>query len=299
VNKIDRIKGCIFAGAIGDAFGHPYEGRQTPIPDFDHTDWEISDDTQMTLATCEAISESAGKVDPAAIAASFSRWHRESRITGMGASTLKALTELTQGGHWALVGNKGERAAGNGAAMRIAPLAFCLDHGNRESRQIIRDVSRITHHNEEAYVGALAVVIAIRIAFDGDWNGDQDLLQMVIDSLPDSRVRDRLVEITSLGNGVSLSELGRRFGRSGYVVDSVPLALVGSSRIIELGFENMLLEIVSGGGDTDTTASIAGQVAGSLIGRDQLPARALEKLPDQATIEKIAIRFVSSLQHLN
>src|SRR5262249_52827300 len=155
--------------------------------------------------------------------------------------------------HWALVGNKGEYAAGNGAAMRIAPLAFCLDPGKKESRQIIRDVSRITHHNEEAYVGALAVVIAIRAAFDGDWNGDHRLLQMVIDSLPDSSVRDRLTEIAKLDNGVSLSELGRRFGRSGYVVDSVPLALVGSARIVELGFENMLSEIVSAGGDTDTT----------------------------------------------
>ena len=37
--------------------------------------------------------------------------------------------------------------------MRIAPLAFVLDAGDRSHRVIIRDVCRITHHNDEAYVG--------------------------------------------------------------------------------------------------------------------------------------------------
>src|SRR5882724_10445988 len=190
----DRIKGCIVGGAIGDAFGSRYEGQQNPSIDLCADSLEISDDTQLTLATCEAIIESRFQIDPSAIASAFVRWFSESRITGIGASTYKALTELAVGGHWALVGNKGERAAGNGAAMRIAPLAFCLDPANAEDRRTIRDVSRITH-NEEAYVGALAIAISIRAAFDGRWNGEPTLLRLVIDCLPDSRVRDRIIEL--------------------------------------------------------------------------------------------------------
>src|SRR5919205_386958 len=150
MNETDQIIGAILGGAIGDCMGGPYEGSPRPRRvDFQHV-WKISDDTQMTLATCEAITESR-RVDPAVIAATFSHWYRNSRITGMGAATYKALSELSQGGHWAVVGMKGDRAAGNGAAMRIAPLAFCLDPTDYRARRVLRDVCRITHHHEEAY----------------------------------------------------------------------------------------------------------------------------------------------------
>src|SRR5262249_45857918 len=154
--------------------------------------WRLSDDTQMTLATCEAIIH-CGRVDPATIADTFADWHRKGRFTGLGASTYKALTELCQVGHWALVGRKGEMAAGNGAAMRIAPLAFLLDPAEQQSRQTIRDVSRITHHNDEAYAGALAVVTAVRAAWNSVWNGENNLIEQIIDLLPDTSVRDRLM----------------------------------------------------------------------------------------------------------
>jgi ADP-ribosyl-[dinitrogen reductase] hydrolase len=112
----DRIIGSLLAGAIGDALGGVTE----------RSGLAISDDTQLTLATCEAIIEAKG-VDPERIAGSFLRWYRAGAISGIGSSTLEALRDLDAGGHWALCGARGERAAGNGAAMRIAPLAFLLD----------------------------------------------------------------------------------------------------------------------------------------------------------------------------
>jgi ADP-ribosyl-[dinitrogen reductase] hydrolase len=120
----------------------------------------------LTLATCEALAE-YGTADPGHIAASFLRWFRARRLTGLGASTLKALRDLEAGAHWALAGRKGERAAGNGAAIRIAPLAFCVDPLADGSRRLIRDVCRITHHSDEAYVGAFAVVLAVGAAKAG------------------------------------------------------------------------------------------------------------------------------------
>ena len=51
----ERIVGCILGGAIGDALGGPFEGVRVPIT-FEPPDiWLVSDDTQLTLATCEAI----------------------------------------------------------------------------------------------------------------------------------------------------------------------------------------------------------------------------------------------------
>lgn len=282
----NRILGCILGGAIGDAFGGAYENQPPPIDLTKSRAWQLSDDTQLTLATCEAIIEAKGQIEPAKIAARLVVWYRANRITGIGASTLKALTELAAGGHWALVGRKGDRAAGNGAAMRIAPLAFFLDPQKTHNRQVIRDVSRITHHHEEAYAGALAIVAAIRAAFNRTWDGTQNLLKVVINVLPDTGVRDRLIELASLNT--SIKEIAARFGNSGYVVESVPLAIYGAQQVTRLGFAPMLCELVAAGGDTDSTASMAGQIAGALLGQQGLPNDLMNRLPESDSIISIA-----------
>ena len=291
----DQVLGCLLGGAIGDAFGGPYEGLASPDPAPDSRPWRISDDTQLTLATCEAIIEAGGKVEPSVIAARFARWFKDKRISGIGASTYKALSELVSGGHWALVGNKGERAAGNGAAMRIAPLAFCLDPTDLQARRLIRDVSRITHHNEEAYAGALAFAVAVRAAWDGAWSGAENLLKIIVDVLPDTQVRDRLIELDKLEGRLSIQEIGRRYGSSGFVVESVPLALYGAQRIAALGFEQMILELISAGGDTDTVASMAGQVGGTFIGRSSIDEGLVARLPDLQLVEIISIQFAEAV----
>ncbi len=286
MTRSDQILGCILGGAMGDAFGGAYENQVPPIDFATPRAWQLSDDTQLTLATCEAIIEAGGSIEPAVIAARFVAWHRIGRVTGIGASTLKALTELGAGGHWALVGRKGERAAGNGAAMRIAPLAFFLNPQNPHHKQIVRDVSRITHHHEEAYAGALAVVAAVRAAFAGTWNGEQNLPALVIDMLPDTSIRDRLVAMAKLE--LPIAEIAERFGNSGYVVESVPLAIYGAQQVATFGFVQMLRELISAGGDTDTIASMAGQIAGTLLGQSGLPSDLIARLPEQEFIVSIA-----------
>ena len=289
-----RYWACILGGAIGDCLGFPYEGRKGPLAIDEKSPWELSDDTQLTLATCEAITKS-GTVEAAAIAETLADGFRRSRFRGLGASTYKALSELSVGGHWALVGRKGEMAAGNGAAMRIAPLAFCLDPASDSARRTIRDVCRITHHNEEAYVGALAVVVAVREAWKGRWTGGPGLLGLVRDQLPDSSVRDRFAAIAELDDDQSAASVATRFGCSGYVVESVPFALFGAQAAGVLSFQETLLRLVRCGGDTDTIASIAGQVAGTLFGRGGIPEPLIERLPEDENVLAIASRFAESL----
>jgi ADP-ribosylglycohydrolase len=179
--------------------------------------------------------------------------------------------------------------------MRIAPLAFCLDPNRAEDRQLIRDVSRITHHSEEAYAGALAVALAINAASDRTWNGDSKLLSLVASSLPDSKTRDRCVAIDQIGNDVSIAEIGKRFGTSGYVVDSVPLSLLAAQKVRTLGFEEIMCQLISLGGDTDTIGSICGQAMGTLIGVKQLPKHLITQLDDSVFIESIANQFAQTV----
>jgi ADP-ribosyl-[dinitrogen reductase] hydrolase len=288
----DRVRGCIIGGTLGDAMGGPFEGQRGPLRFKEHTDWSISDDSQLTLATCESIVET-NKVSAEHIAQRFVAWYRARRITGAGSSTLKALRDLDAGNHWALAGAKGEMAAGNGAAMRIAPLAFHLDPEDNQDRLLIRDVSRITHHNEEAYVGALAMVIAIRaLAFAQ--SSPADILQTVTPHLPDSRVRDRLIELSSL-TGETIEAIATKFGTSGYVVDSVPLALFAVRLIETLPFDKLLIKVIEAGGDTDTNASMTGQLAGTWIGAAKIPNPMIESSRDRTYIQNIANEFANTV----
>ena len=290
---MDHVRGCIIGGVIGDALGSPFEGRPGPLRFQEHTAWSISDDSQLTLATCESIIE-VGKVSPKHIAQQFVHWHRARRITGMGASTLKALRDLDAGVHWALAGAKGEMSAGNGAAMRIAPLAFHLDPAITEERQIIRDVCRITHHSDEAYSGALAIVVAIRsLAFKS--SSPDQLLGNVLTSLPDSRVRDRIVELDKLPSDLPSAEVGGQFGSSGYVVESVPLALYATRQIDRFPFDVVLRNVIEAGGDTDTIASMTGQIAGAWIGTAGIPHNLISSIPHADEIERIVDEFAATV----
>lgn len=290
----DRVCGALLAGAVGDAMGSAYEGEPGPIRWREERAWRLSDDTQLTLATCEAIRD-AGQVSPERIAGRCLDWFRSRRLTGLGASTLKALRDLDAGAHWALAGARGERAAGAGAAMRAAPLAFCLDPEVAEQRTLLRDVCRITHHHDEAYVGALAVVIAIRWLNEQAQTAGAGLLTHVARSLPDSQVRDRLQSLAELPADIDYGVVAGRYGRSGFVADVVPLALLAAEQLGRVSLHDLLRTAISAGGDADTRASIAGQVAGSALGAQQLPAALLERLPERGEIERIGREFATAL----
>jgi ADP-ribosylglycohydrolase len=129
---------------------------------------------------------------------------------------------------------------------------------------VIRDVCRITHQSDEAYIGALAVVLAIRFIASGIWSHKNSLLIAVVESLLDSAVRDRLKEFLPLT--VPPSKIASQYGASGWVVDTVPLALYCAQFIAERPLSMTLAQAIEVGGDTDTIASITGQIAGTASG---------------------------------
>ena len=277
-NHLSAFKGCVIGGAIGDACGHAYEGQDMAIEDISilHSPWCISDDTQLTLATYESIITHKN-ISPEHIASTFVRWFNLKKISGVGSATLKALQELQIGGHWALVGRKGEYAAGNGAAMRIAPLSFFLDPLKFNDRLLIRDVCRITHHNEEAYAGAMAIILAINFFLTQKKKDAVDFLNYVIKGLPDSNTRDRLGTMVNEPKK-EIAEVASTYGVSAYVCESVPFAIFAASKIFTCDFKSILEQIISCGGDTDTNSAMAGQIIGTYLGGEKIPYVLSEKL---------------------
>jgi len=199
----------------------------------------------LTLATAEAIAETS-HADPPQIA-----------------------EHLAQ--HWALSGLGGDRAAGNGAAMRIAPAAFLLDPSVVSERQTLRDIARITHRNDESITAALALAAALRLAMAGE-HDRKTAIESIIAILPDTLVRDALSSSLQ-HSAVDPAATIDRIGSSGYAPESVPLA-------ITLGFtkwgsaQEALECAVRHTEDADTVASMLGQILGA--GGHQLPSQSLD-----------------------
>ncbi|KQK25772.1 hypothetical protein AR438_09250 [Chryseobacterium aquaticum] len=280
MNIQDQFEACIICGAIGDAWGSSYE-NEVLIDDSDvyylgektirKRNWYITDDTQLSLATCEVLNKES--FEPENLINKFIEYYRNNKLIGIGASTLKAILDKEAGIHWSQVGRIGEFGAGNGGAMRIAPFAFF----SNITRENIFDAFRITHRNDEAFAGTLAVFLSIRAILHQTWDGENNLIEIIIPELPDTLLKDRLIEINNYGSTSKISEIAR-LGTNGYVVNSVPFAIYCSSKILELGFERMLQEIINSGGDTDTNASIAGQISGTLVGIKKIPQGLILKL---------------------
>ncbi len=266
-----RVECCLLSGLLGDAWGGAYEGQRGPLdPHFPRIP-VISDDTQLSIATCEAIVQRRGLVDAAEIASRFRAWFESGRLTGLGSSTLKAVRDLSAGAHWALAGARGEFAAGAGAAMRAAPLAFFLDPSSEADRLVIRDVCRITHHSDEAYAGCLAVICAVRTC-QKLGSVPESLLLTVAEQLPDTAVRDRTLELRQMGLAQAAA-----LGSSGYVVDAVPLALrVATAHPTSV--TEAIRSAISVGGDTDTIAAMAAQIVGA--SGVEPPHDLLSRIPD-------------------
>jgi ADP-ribosylglycohydrolase len=281
-------RSCILAGALGDAWGGPYEGATGPVqPTFPSVP-RLSDDTWLTLATCEAIVLSRGRVQPVQIAERFRQWFESGRLVGVGAATLKALRDLAAGAHWALAGARGEFAAGSGAAMRVAPLSFFLNPAIEADRRLLRDVSRITHHSDEAYAGALAVNVALHICLDRR-TVPRDLLALVSAELPDTAVKDRVIELSAYRR--SPREAAAEFGCSGHVVEAVPLALFIAATTAGEPIEMVISTAVSLGGDTDTIAAIAAQLAAA--SGQPPPDDLVAKLPELPQLVPTLERFIA------
>jgi ADP-ribosylglycohydrolase len=118
----------------------------------------------------------------------------------------------------------------------------------------------------------------------------------VASSLPDSQVRDRLVRYRGFPANTLPRDVADCWGSSGFVVESVPLALFAAQSIASQPFETVIGQAVAAGGDTDTVASIVGQIVGAWVGVGVLPADLLARIQDIDEIRHVAEGFAATVE---
>ena len=82
------------------------------------------------------------------------------------------------------------------------------------------------------------------------------------------------------------------------MVESVPLALYAARLVVRFPLDAVLRSAIEAGGDTDTIASMTGQIAGAWIGASQISRDMIQLLPDASGIQQIANEFADSIEPL-
>ena len=130
----DGIMGLVVADAVGVPF--EFKKRDTFKADkmtgygtYNQPPGTWSDDSSLTLATVASMGRT-GKIDPADIMDNFFMWLDDGAYTpygkvfDVGGSTRKAISRYANGIEPLNCGGKTRMDNGNGALMRILPLAF-------------------------------------------------------------------------------------------------------------------------------------------------------------------------------
>ena len=257
------LRDCVYGEAVADALGVPFEGMRrgsyvctgmTGSGTHGMPAGVFSDDTSMTLALCDSIRE-LGRVDVADIRARFVAWLERGEYTSFGAFSAGRTTRRSlESGE----GLSGERDNGNGSLMRTFPLAFA-----EATDDEVRAVSAITHANP---VSTGACVGAVHLARE----------------LAEGAEPSEAVERAGF-SGLSEAK-SYEISSGGYVLDTFKAAcwcLVTTG-----SYASCVLTAVNLGGDTDTTAAVAGALAGTVYGKDAIPSQWMETLRGTEIIER-------------
>jgi ADP-ribosylglycohydrolase len=163
-------------------------------------------------------------------------------------------------------------------------LGVCLPGAPETLAAFVKASTRLTHSDPRAEQGALAVALAAAFAVrcEGEELDAAEVLAELRERLSDDellRALDRVGwHLERMSRPVSLAdEMGLANGVTGYVHHTVPIALFCWLRSPG-DFRQAVTDVVSLGGDTDTTAAIVGALAGATVGISQIPGEWMDGL---------------------
>ncbi len=294
VSQTDLIKGGLLGLLVGDALGVPYEfhaAQQLPAKellemeppaDFPRAHRGVppgtwSDDGAQALVLLESLSRNQRFV-LRDFAYGLLRWRDEGflavegRVFDIGVQTALALDRFKSGTTPDVSGGAGERDNGNGSLMRVLPLALWYRGPDIDVARAAARQSLPTHAHPRSQIACIHLCLWARLIYvlqdaEKAWEHAAKTLGEVCARL--ELPADEVLRVLDPANG------GRVSG-SGYVVDTLWSARASLAR--GASYRAVVQEAIVLGNDTDTTAAVAGGLAGILYGAEGIPARWLDML---------------------
>lgn len=290
----DRAVGALLGLAVGDAFGTTLEfserDRYPILTDmvgggpFRLAPVEWTDDTSMALVLADVLARSGegdDGLDEHLLMERFCAWQESGayshngRCFDIGVTVRAALRRFKASGE-PVAGSTDPQTVGNGSLMRLAPVAIRFWQDRPRMRDVAARQSRTTHGAAEAVDACVAYAELLADAIEG---------KPVVEVLA-PRAMDLAPSIASIIAGSWRGKPRGQVRGSGYVVHSLEAALwsVGRSG----SFARAVIAAANLGEDADTTAAIAGQLAGALHGASDIPGHWVAQLAWQERIVQYA-----------
>lgn len=302
MTRAERIRGALWGLLVGDALGVPYEFHAPaaiPPPGQIELDppagfvrahagippatW--SDDGSQALCLLASLLH-CGRLDPEDLMRRLSNWRDagylavDGEVFDVGMTTYRAL-DLFKGGTPAVrAGPADEDANGNGSLMRALPLALWHRGSDAELASDAALQSRVTHGHPRSQVCCALYCLWARRILEGSGDPWHAAVTALRESYPAGRVE---LERHVLPYGEPRG--------TGYVVDclhSARLALAAGS------YEQVVRAAIALGNDTDTTACVAGGLAGLRDGYDAIPQRWRDALREPELARPLLEKLLAS-----
>ncbi|MFC4585429.1 ADP-ribosylglycohydrolase family protein [Sphaerisporangium corydalis] len=280
--RLTRARGCLLGLAAGDALGRPAEnlapeeiarrwGRLTEI----EPGQGGTDDTEYTIFAASLLCAHGAAMTSADVA----RAYREQIIPridgpmrGAGFSELGAVQALRRGLEPPLSGMWHQHGWSDGLAMRAAPYGIFAAGDPGEAARLVAVDGAVSNSGEGVY-GGQAVAAAVAVAMTGAAPGEvaeAGIAAIPVDSWTARNLRAAVAadSVDELYRAVVV----RHYPWTDLAPEAVALAfagyLMGGGRV-----EESVVSAANLGRDADTTAAIAGALAGAGHGEAAVPER--------------------------
>ncbi len=306
-NIQDRLLGCLYGQAIGDALGLGSEFMSKDevlknypdglnnydqiIQDAHRRRWAKgawTDDTDMMLCILEGFE--GGKFDLHHVASNFKDWFNGEPM-GIGSHTYKVLCmgdyveqpEMCSKLWWNL---SRQQSAANGALMRTSVVGLAKS----EIEEQAETICKLTHYDPRC-VGSC--VIAVSIIHNLVWYDRQ----LSYDEIKDiaQRYDNRILEwVDSAYNSsdISMLDLDETYS-IGYTLRTLSAALWCYWH--SPSFVDGLLSVINEGGDADTNGAIAGAILGAKFGFSSIPEYYITELSKAEIYKNKVEKFLASI----
>ncbi len=305
----ERIVGGMYGLLIGDALGVPYEFHlPEQIPPREQIEFESpagfhrahsgvppgtwSDDGAHALCLLASLLYQK-TLDPEDLGRRLWNWYElgymavDSEVFDVGVQTSEALSTFRAGTSALQSGPRDERKNGNGSLMRVLPLA--LWHTGPDEA-LVRDAmtqSLITHGHLRSQLCCALYCLWARRTLQGAADPWKEALATLRQLYPEGHEAHAELQFhirpdrPEPGHG------------SGYVVD----CLISARDCVraEATYEGVVKAAVALGNDTDTTAAVAGGIAGLRDGIEAIPERWRSALRGKELVEPMIRELIQRI----
>jgi len=321
----DRVRGCIFGAALGDAAGLACEflsaaqvadfygpdadfapGRDV-FPDEHRMMWvpgDWTDDTDQSVLILQSLLECGGRASPVDFAARLLAWRAggfpqlgDESAAGLGQATKAVLNDpsFATDPHAAAARHTAATPS-NGGVMRTAVAGIPFFWDEDLVTESAESLCLTTHADPRCVASCVAVSVCVSRLLRGEDLGGE---------VEQAVVRPALERATSLLDAAAAAELETHAGsgldalqldetrRIGFTFKCLGAGLCALRS--DRSFQQTLNELIRRGGDADTNGAVAGALLGCRLGCSRLPPSWIAGMPYASWLEAHAQKVLFML----